>query len=376
MPQAPDPGPFGGGESLIAAQYTQGASAAEGRFAVRDVPVPTIAADEMLLRIDAASICGTDVKIIQHGHRKLTPGQTITLGHEFVGIIEKRGPRVPGFREGQRVGIAPNMGLPGSEMVARGMANMDPGYTAFGITQDGAHTEYLRITPLAIEQGNVMAIPDGVSSLHATLAEPLSCCVNAMRTARVERGDRVVVIGAGPMGLLNMMLAKANGAAEVIAVDLNDARLAKALALGATLAVNTTKIPLKTWIAEHTRGRGVDVVINAVPVAALQQDLLEILAPFGRLCLFAGWPKGAAAVPLDTNPIHYKNLVVTGMTGGCNRDYAAALDLIATKAVDVSQVVSDVVHVSHLQKAYDIALAGKGMKIVITAHTSEECIRS
>ncbi len=364
---------------MIAAQYTQATTPGEGTFAVRQVPEPVIGEDEMLLRIEAASICGTDVKIIGHGHRKLTAGQTITLGHEFVGAIEKLGSRISSinsFVPGQRVGVAPNMGLPGSDMIARGMANMDPGYTAFGITQDGAHAELLRINAPAIDQGNVMAIPDGVSSLDATLAEPLSCAVNAMRVTRVEMGDSVAVIGAGPMGLLNLMLAKVNGAAETIAVDVNDHRLAHAKSLGAAHTVNTTKTPLTKWIQDHTRGKGIDVVICAVPVPALQQDLLNILAPFGRLCLFAGWPKGAAAVPLDTNPIHYKNLVVTGMTGGCNRDYAAALKLIATKTVDVSRIVSDVVHLSHMEKAYELARSGKGMKIVLTRHPQEERITS
>lgn len=349
---------------MIAAQYTQGTG---GGFAVRDVPVPDIGEAEVLLRVDAASICGTDIKIIKHGHRKLRDGQTITLGHEFVGTIERLGKDVRGFSAGQRVGIAPNMGRPGSEMTVRGLANMDPDFSAFGINQDGGHAEYVRINAAAIEQGNVAVVPDMVPSIHATLAEPLSCAVSSIRNARIEPGDTVLIVGAGPMGLLNLMLAVVSGATELIAADLDDQRLELARRLGATAAVNPRSVSLVEWISDRTHGRGVDVVINAVPVPQLQQELLSILAPFGRLCLFAGWPQGDDTVPLNTNPIHYKNLLVTGVTGGSNRDYATAMGIIAEGALAIPEIVSDILPMRDLQRAYDIAQDAGSMKVVLTA---------
>lgn len=352
---------------MIAAQYTQGPG---GGFVVREVAIPEIGDGDMLLRIDAASICGTDIKIIKHGHRKLRDRQTITLGHEFVGTIDRLGSGVRGFCLGQRVGVAPNVGRPGSEMSLRGLANMDPDFVAFGVNLDGGHTEYVRINSAAIEQGNVLKVPDCVPSIHATLAEPLSCAVSSVRNARIERGDTVLIVGAGPMGLLNLMYSAVSEAAELIVADLNDQRLAVARRLGATAVVNPSSIPLGEWVSDHTHGRGVDVVINAVPKPQLQQDLLSILAPFGRLSLFAGWPQGEDTVPLNTNPIHYKNLLVTGVTGGSNRDYATAMRLIAEKAADVSQIISDVVPIKELQRAYDIAEDAISMKVVLTAEGS------
>ncbi len=345
---------------MIAARYTQGDTV---RF--EDVPVPAVGDGELLLRVDATGICGTDVKIVRHGHRKLVDGQTITLGHEFVGTIDRVGGGVSGFTEGQRVGVAPNMGRPGSEMVRRGMANMDPEFTAFGITQDGSHAEYLRVTSLALEQGNVFLVPDGVEAVDAALAEPLSCAVSSVRNAQVRSGDMVVVYGAGPMGLLNVVCATASGAERVVAFDRDDARLACARRLGATDAVNNREIDAVAWMHDQTRGRGVDVVVLAVPVPDLQQEALEALAPFGRLCNFAGWARDAAAVSLDTNPIHYKNLTVTGMTGGCNADYAKALDLIAEGKAPVRQLVSHTVPMRRMEDGYRVALGGSGMKVVL-----------
>ncbi len=348
---------------MIAAMYTQG-----GKLEIGEAPIPHFGDDELLLRVEAASICGTDVKIAANGHRKLKGGQRIILGHEFVGTIEKVGARVKHLAPGMRVGVAPNIGCGRCEMCARGLTNMCPDYGAFGIDRDGGHTEFVRIPAAAIAQGSVIRISEKLSPLDATLAEPLSCALNGVRSARLEAGDVALIYGAGPMGLLNMMVAAACGAARVLVVDLNDARLNKARLLGATATHNPQAGPTPVWVAEQTGGRGVDVVITAVPVPQLQQEAIGLLAPFGRLCLFAGLPNGAAGgVVLDTNAIHYKNLLVTGMTGGSPRDYRDAIKLIDSRKVNVSQIVSDVLPIGALGAAYEIALAGKGMKIVMAA---------
>jgi L-iditol 2-dehydrogenase len=348
---------------MIAARYTQG-----GKFNVTDIGVPGIGDDDFLLRVEASSICGTDTKILKHGHRKLRDGQTITLGHEFVGTIEKLGSRLGDHAVGQRVGVAPNLGCGSCEMCGRGLMNMCPGYSAFGITFDGAHAEFVRIPATAVSQGCVIPVSSTAPATELTLAEPLSCAVNGIRASRLEMGDIVLVYGAGPMGLLNMMLAGLNGASRVVAVDPNDQRLAKAAALGATDTVNPTREPLGEWVRHHTNGRGIDVAIVAAPVRELQQEALSLLAPFGRLCLFAGLPRGEPPVALDTNAIHYKNLVVTGMTGGSPRDYRDALKLIETRRVDVRRIISDVFPMQQMSAAYERAVSGQGMKIVVESN--------
>ncbi|MEX2672704.1 MAG: alcohol dehydrogenase catalytic domain-containing protein [Phycisphaeraceae bacterium] len=347
---------------MLAAQYTQGAPEGQN-FAVREVERPTIGPDELLLRVQACSICGTDLKIVGNGHRKLRDGQTITLGHEFVGTIEEVGSRLTGFAEGDRVGVAPNSGCGRCGMCMRGMGNMCATFTAFGIDGDGAHTEFVRIPAAAISQGNVIPLSDGMPWELATLAEPLSCVVNAQRGLNIETGETVLVYGAGPMGLLNVMLAAAAGATRLIVVDLKDERLAAAKKCGATQTINSSKTPVKEVLAEGE----VDVVVTAVPVPQLQQEAMALLGPFGRLCLFAGWAKGTNGVPLDTNPIHYKNLIVTGATGGSARDYATALRLISSGKVDVSKIISDVFTLEELDEAYAAAMSGEVMKVVMVA---------
>jgi len=346
---------------MIAARYTQG-----GGFAVTDATEPTAESGGLVVQVDAASICGTDIKILNHGHRKLRDGQTITLGHEFVGTIVEVNNSSNGFIVGQRVGVAPNIGCGHCTMCMQGLGNMCPAYSAFGIDRDGAHAPFVAIPRAALEQALVIPLPDGVDPQAATLAEPLSCVVAAQRATRIEPGDTVVIYGAGPMGLLHVMLAATSGAGRIIVADKNPARLTVARTLGAADTVNVAERPVRDWAREHAAG-GVDVVIIAVPVPEIQAEAMEILAPLGRLCLFAGWPRGTTGVPLDTNAIHYKSLVVTGTTGGAPRDYVASLKLIGSGRVDVSRVVSHVYPFADLAKAYATASSGTAFKVVIAA---------
>jgi threonine dehydrogenase-like Zn-dependent dehydrogenase len=248
----------------------------------------------------------------------------------------------------------------------QGMGNMCPSYSAFGIDRDGAHTSRVAIPPAAVEQSLVIPLPEGIDPRAATLAEPLSCVVAAQRAVRIDAGDTLVVYGAGPMGLLHVMLAAASGAGRIVVADRNSRRLTLARELGAADAVNVTEQSVHDW-ARTNAPDGVNVVIIAVPVPDIQAEALEILAPLGRLCLFAGWPRGTAGVPLDTNAIHYKSLVVTGTTGGAPRDYLESLDLIASGRVDVRRVVSHSFRFHDLTRAYETAGGGEALKVVIEA---------
>ena len=347
---------------MLAATYTQG-----GAFAVEPIAEPEIEADEILLRVKAASICGTDTKIIRSGHRKLAHGQRIVLGHEFVGTIERLGARVDGYRAGQRVGVVPNAGCGRCVACIRGQANYCPAYTAFGIDRDGGHAPLVRLPGRFIAQGNVIPLPDEVSDADASLLEPLSCVVNAVRSVRVGLGDTVVVYGAGPIGLLHVMLCRLAGAARIVVIDPIADRLDAALAAGCDAALDPREVDVATRLRHDTGGCGADVVITACPVREVQAQAVAVLAPFGRLCLFGGLPRDSGPVPLDTNAIHYGAFLVTGSTGGSADDYRVALWLVAGKRVELARIVSDVFPLSDLKAAYETALAGPKGKVLMLA---------
>jgi L-iditol 2-dehydrogenase len=165
-------------------------------------------------------------------------------------------------------------------------------------------------------------------------------------------------------------VAAISGAARLVVVDKNPARLDYARKLGATDVVNVQKQSALDWVRKQTGGRGVNVVITAVPARAVQGEAVQLLAPFGRLSLFAGLPNSEVPVALDTNLIHYRNLLVTGTTGGSPRDYRAAIQLIQTGRIPAAKIVSDTVPIQQLDRAYQLALSGRRLKIVLTAETS------
>lgn len=347
---------------MHAATYTQG-----GEFEVKDLPRPEVVPGGLLLRILATSICGTDIKIMHHGHRKLADGQCIALGHEIVGEIAEIGDGTEGFQVGQRVGVAPNAGCGTCRNCRRGEANYCSEFTAFGIDRDGAHAEYMAVPAKFVTQGNILPLPDEISDVAAAMLEPLSCVVNGASSVGVGKGDVVVIYGVGPMGLLHVLTARALGADKIIAVDPQPKRLEQAVDLGAYLGINPQTDDVKARVMEATDGEGADVVITACPVAAVQNEALSLLATHGRLCLFGGLPKGTGAVPLDTNDIHYRHLTVTGTTGGSVANYRAALDLVMSDGLDPTRVISDTFSLNELGNAYQKALEGPMGKVVMVA---------
>jgi L-iditol 2-dehydrogenase len=345
---------------MIAATYIQGQG-----LRIEDVPTPSVGNGDMLVRVADSAICGTDLRTIRNGHRRLSPGERIVLGHEFSGVVEDPGAHGSAFPAGTRVAVAPNVGCRQCEQCARGCTNMCLDYQAFGISWDGAHTEYVRIPYAAVAQGNVLPLPDEVSLREAALIEPLSCVVNGNREVRMRLGDVVVVVGAGPIGLLHLQLARLSGASRVIVADTQPSRLAAADALGAEVVVNPAEEDIAARILRETDGRGCDVVMTACSDPAVQQQSIGWLAPFGRVCFFGGLLSQDAMVAIDTNAIHYRNLLVTGVTGGSLHDFRVAARLIASGRIDVGKVISHNFPLAQMGLAFEQAMRQDAMKVVL-----------
>ena len=254
------------------------------------------------------------------------------LGHEFAGVIEQTGSDVSEYTAGTRVGVVPNAGCGRCDACIIGKSNYCADYTAFGIDRHGAHATHVLIPGRFVLQGNVIPLPNDVVDADATLLEPCSCVINGVRAAHVSLGDTVVIYGAGPMGLLHVMICRLAGAAKIIAIDPLPDRLARAKSLGCDVVLCPQSENVLQRVRDETEGRMADVVITACPVAEVQAEAVALMNAFGRLCLFGGLPQGSQSLPLDTNRIHYKNLFVTGTTGGSVEDYRIALRLVQSHA--------------------------------------------
>ena len=346
---------------MLAAIYIQGKG-----MKIEEIPVPVNSEDEILVKIRATSICGTDLKIAKNGHRKLKDGQKIVLGHEFVGEITSVGRNVQGFKKGQRVGVAPNAGCGRCPACIQGKSNYCPDYTAFGIDRDGAHSEYVVIPSKFIVQGNVIPLPDEVSDIEGCILEPFSCVLNGVRVSKIELGDTVLIFGAGPIGMMHLMLSKISGAAKIIVADINRQRLEKALEAGADKIIDSSSMDeCSKSVMKETGGRGANVIITACPVREVQEKSVQLLAPFGRVCLFGGLPKGTDGIKFDSNAVHYRNLTVTGSTGGSVDDFIRSMELVRNRKVKLGSIVSDIFKLSEMEKAYAKMNAGPEGKIVL-----------
>jgi L-iditol 2-dehydrogenase len=336
----------------------------QGRVELDERPVPQPAPDELVIRVEAASICGTDLKIIRGGHFRVGPNETRVLGHELAGQIVKVGSHVGFWKVGQRVSAVPNIGCGHCDMCRKGLNNMCPDYDAFGVGIDGGFQQYMRVVPQAISGGNLVPIPDSMGYEQAALVEPLSCCMNAWKDLHVTPEDRVLVLGTGPIAGMFLMLARAYAARQVIVVGRRAARVAEIAPLGATDTVDSSSVDVVAEVMRLTGGRGVDVAVTCAPAPELQGQAIDCLARFGRLNFFSGLTKGTKA-EIDTNKVHYWSLKLLGSTGSSLDDYTRALALVETGKVDVGAVVSHRFGMRDAVAAFDHALSGKGMKTVI-----------
>jgi L-iditol 2-dehydrogenase len=320
--------------------------------------------DEVLVKVFAASICGTDLKIIRGGHFRVDGKEARVLGHELAGEVVEVGRNVSYWKPGQRVSVVPNIGCGHCEMCRRGLNNMCPDYDAFGISVDGGFQQYMIVTPEALFGGNLFEIPDSMSYEEASLVEPLSCCFNAWKDLSVTPQDRVLIFGTGPIAGLFLQLARCYGARQVIILGRRASRLEEIAPLGATHVVDSSQVDVVDEVMRLTEGRGVDVALTCAPAQELQAQAMACLARFGRLNVFSGLNKGTL-VELDTNKIHYWGLKILGSTGSSIEDYARALSLAETKQIRVLDVVSHRFGMGDALSAFDHALSGQGMKTII-----------
>ncbi len=331
------------------------------RIELQEIPVPKIRADEMLIRVRAASICGTDVRMMRNGYKNVSESHPLTLGHEFAGEIAEIGGNVRNYAVGQRVSVAPNVGCGTCDMCVSGNTHLCEHYDAFGVTMDGGFAEYVRVPARAIAQGNVSPMGPDISYQEAALVEPLSCVYNGQKLIGIRPGDDTLIIGLGPIGLMHIMVAKLLGAGKILVNDLSAERMDKACALF------PDAIPLRGDIrtALTERGmKGVDLCVIAAPAPEAQAKSPEWMNMNGRLLFFGGLPAGKETVPINTNLIHYRQLRIQGCTRQSISEYRLCQKLVSDGRIPLDLIMSDTYPPEKYREAFDAAAAAKGLKHV------------
>lgn len=323
---------------------------------------PTLHPGDMLLKVKAATVCGTDIRILR-GRKTAGIRYPSILGHEFAGEVVETGGNTR-FSKGQAVCVCPQFACGHCDYCIRGAENLCRNLTAMGYEIDGAFAEYVRIPAHGVTAGNVFAMPEGLSFETAALAEPLSCVMNGQERVGVGMGDAVVILGAGPIGILHVKLARFSGARSIIVSEPNALRRQAALGAGADIVIDPGTEDLFDRVKAATGGLGADVAICAIGVPSLANDAIRLVRCRGRVSLFAGFSRGVQA-ELDVNAIHYNELMVTGSFGLTRLQFERSLQLIASGHLDLDALLTHRFPLANIEQALQVAEQGSAIKVAI-----------
>lgn len=330
---------------------------------VGEIATPQAGPGELILKVRAATVCGTDLRILSGKKTKGIRFPSV-IGHEFAGVVAHAGDGVTAFKVGDRVCMDPVVPCRACAYCKAGLENVCQNRQAMGYEFDGAFAEYIRIPAIALQAGNVFRVPEGMSFEAAALSEPLACCINGQKNARVGVGDSVVILGAGPIGLMHAALARVAGARQVIVSEPNPVRREAALARGVNHACDPTRENLLEFVRQRTDGLGADVVILAIGVPALANEALSLVRKGGRVNLFAGFSQGDMST-MDVNLIHYNEITVTGASALSRSGYELALNMLASGQIDATSLITHRYGVADSLEAFDVAGSGDAIKVAI-----------
>jgi L-iditol 2-dehydrogenase len=327
---------------------------------LRDVPVPEIGETDVLLRVGAVSVCGSDLHQWRGSHGWHVNYPCI-LGHEFAGVVARAGARVAKFKEGDRV-VSETAAVidEGSPLTRSGLYNLDPARRGFGYGVDGAMTEYVRVPERCLHR-----IPPTLEFRKAALTEP--CCVayNAVCVnGHIRPGDNVLVLGPGPIGLLCAMMAKLSGAGCVIVAGLpsDQKRFEAARKVGADVTIDTGVTGVIEYVSQLGDGFGVDVAIDAAGVSATLQTALQAVRPAGQI-VKVGW--GPQPIQFSLDPLVQKNVTIAGSFSHNWPVWERVISMIVSKQINLDPIVSRVSPLAEWHDCFEKMERGDDVKAVL-----------
>jgi L-iditol 2-dehydrogenase len=333
---------------------------APGDIRYGETPRPMAGPGQILVAIQAALTCGTDLKTYRRGHPVLIKETPSVFGHEWAGVIAEIGPGVEGFAVGQRV-VAPNSAPCGRCFYCQ---RERPSLCEDLQLLNGAYAEYIAV-PARIVQKNLLLIPDGVTFKQAPMIEPLACAIHGIERSKIQLGDTVCVIGHGPIGLMLTRLATLKGA-RVIVVGRNPLKLEKARQFGAQAVVDITTVadPVDAVRSLSPGGRGVDVAIEAVGLPETWEQALAMTRRGGLANLFGGCESGTH-IRVDTRRPHYDELEIIGVFHHTPQYVRTALSLIASGQIDADALITHEMPLERLEEAFQLMISGATLKVAI-----------
>jgi L-iditol 2-dehydrogenase len=337
-----------------------------GNIEIEQIEKPAPEKGEVLLKVNACALCGTDQRVLAGEKHVDVP----VVGHEISGVVEELGEGVTDIKIGQRFDIQTVIGCNECEMCKQDRQNLcEKGFTAIGYQYNGGFAEYMIMPEEGVRQGCLIPVPDSLSDDEVTLIEPLSCCINGMRPIPMEQAEHVLILGGGIIGVLNGLVAKARGAKMVSVADISSQRLdlLKKLEIPFDHFIDSSKNDPVEWVNKNTRGQGVDVVVVAASVKQLVKSGIQVLKRDGHLSIFAGMPKSNPVEEIDLNVIHYKELHIHGANSSVRRDYVDAVEYLSNGSIDGKKLVTHHFSLDDFNKAVQVQKtpSENSLKIII-----------
>ena len=336
----------------------------EKNIVVKDVPDPVPGDGEILVKVEASNICGVDSRTYNHGDKKIEPPRV--LGHEFAGTVVEVNNKETDVKTGDRITCYVVLPCGTCIYCKRGRANLCDTRTTISYHHDGAFAEHIVIPRQAVDNKHIFQLPEHVSFEEAALSEPLATVLNAHGKLNIGIKDTVVVLGAGPIGILHSLVSKIEGANHVCLMDISDGRLRLAEKFGLDSYVKVKEDGSHVEEAKRMNdGLGPDVVIVANTAAASQVDALEMAGKGGRVEFFGGLPKSNPFATLNTNLIHYREILVSGSFSSKIEDFRNALKLVSSGLLPAKEIITHRYSLDDMLKAFQVIPSGQAIKVSI-----------
>lgn len=351
--------PYAGSmESMLAASLRS-----PGALVLDERPIPALGPRDVLLSVEATTLCGTDLRIATGQKTNgVTPG--VILGHEIAARVWRVGSDLAAGIDvpapGTQVGLAPEIACGHCAPCVSNRSNVCANMRLFGTGVDGGLADLILVPEEAL--ACITPVAGEIAPPHLALAEPLSCCLRATRRLPIASDSRVLVLGTGPIGLIHCGLAASAGA-RVMACG-RQARLDPARAMGAELTTSAQGEDLVREVLAWTDGVGADVVIIAVGDPGLVPIAAQCARIGGHVSFFAGFPAGSTA-QIDPNLVHYRELTLSGSANATLDDYAAAVDALSSGRIDLSPLITHEYELSDVSDALDAVRTRAGLKVAV-----------
>ncbi|MCU1570817.1 MAG: threonine dehydrogenase [Naasia sp.] len=326
-----------------------------GNMELTQVATHPLLPGEIRIHISLAGICGTDLRIFRGIKR--VDGPRI-IGHEFFGTISEIGPGVTGYDLGERVVVYPIIACGHCYACQAGRENICVNRRTLGYEIDGGFAEYVTVPAAAVQGGNVVPVPSGVSDIAAAASEPAAAALQGVRRAGELSGRNVLVMGGGPLGVAHIQHSQLFGANQVILSEPDEGRRDQGLRFGADVAIHPSEL------ADTVTGQ-VDVVFIDAGIPSLVSDAIAVLRKGGKCVVFAGMPENSPVL-VDPNRIHYGEIDLVGSSGSTPQLQAEVLRYVDEGRLDLEAVVSDVLPMDEWKRGFDMKADAAGLKVLIS----------